>query len=78
MRVRFIQRYCGYWPGANPILCEPELSQLLAAGVCEPFDKPAPKAPKPVAVEEPTEVEEEVVEVPEELKPHPLRRGRRK
>lgn len=73
MRVRFTQRYCAYYPGADPVLDDAEASRLIALGVCLPYDAPpapefTPATPQPAPpsladdateVDEPTDVEHE-------------------
>lgn len=83
MRVRFTKRHCGWFPGSDPILDPTEAARLIFLGVAEPYDKPAPPAPKPAPipeppVEDPTDVEPEAPTLPvEEPKPAP-QRGRRR
>lgn len=44
MRVLFTQPHCAYGIGADPTLDDDEAARLIAMGVCEPYDKPAPPA----------------------------------
>jgi hypothetical protein len=71
MRVRFLQQYCAWHPGADPVLCDADAENLIALGFCEPFDKPPAKAKKP----EPELVAETPAE-PLEAHAPPVRRGR--
>lgn len=60
-----------------------DAARLMAGGFCEPFDKPAPPAPKPApipepVVEEPTDVEPEAPTLPVEEPKTAPQRGRRR
>ncbi len=60
MRVRFLQRCAAYYVGADPVLEAEEARRLIAAGICEPFDKPEPKAAKVEPEPEPADVPDPV------------------
>lgn len=57
MRVRFLKRYCGYGPGADPTIDDKLATRLIEEGTCEPYDKPA-EPQEQTLFEEPAEAEE--------------------
>lgn len=41
IRVRFLERYCGYFPGADPSLDDELANRLIADNTAVPYDSPA-------------------------------------
>lgn len=53
MRVRFVERYGAWWPGADPVIDADLATDLTKRGFCVPFDAPVVAQvpePEPVVV----------------------------
>lgn len=70
VQVHFSKRYCGYWPGANPLIDEALARRLVGEGFCVMAAGGA---------DEPTEVEADAPTLPASDPAAPIRkRGRSK
>lgn len=78
MRVKFIERYNAWWPGATPELDPALAAVLIQRGHCTPFDAPDAQPAPQAEVVEPAPVDDApAVEAPAPTVT-PTKRGRRR